>query len=235
MGRLNHAAGKLLTNQRLRQLILAWALPVILAAALLAGVHARVAANSAPSSNELQTFLQNNKLQVYENVADNYPQIFYLYNGQSYQITSENYAHLHPVASGHYVTWQAVVNGQGQVFLYDVLTGSQIQLSTVAPNEGIYMQDDKVSWQGWDGNNWQIYFYNGTTANQITTGPNSSVHSATNGRQIIYAEQLSNDDWKAQSYDLGTGQVTTIRQGDTASTAYPRFAADGSVTTAFIP
>jgi hypothetical protein len=218
-----------------RQIVLAWILPLVLTLAILFGVHDRVKADPAPTATQLQQYLQHNQLGVYVDIANDYPQIFYPYNGQTVQLSDENYPHLHPMASGQYVAWQGVVDSQSQIFLYDVLSDSLLQLSSTGSNEGLYVYDNTVVWQSWDGQYWQIYYYDGTQVQQITSDQASSVRASIDGHQIIYAEQVGTDDWKAQSYDISTGQTSTISEGSTAATAYPHFNDDGSVSTAFVP
>ncbi len=230
MGRLNIARHRVLVRSAL-----GWSLPVLLSVLLLFGLHSSVKADPAPSVTELQKYLQNNELKPYGQVAADYPQIFYLFNQQQVQLTTANYPHLHPVSSGQYVSWLGVINGQAQVYLYDVLTDNLLQLSLLAPNEGIYMYQNKVVWQSWDGQHWQVFYYDGTQVRQITSSDAvSSFRPALNTDQIIYTEQINTNDWRAQSYDISTGNVTTIRQGDIASTGYPRFTGNG-IETAFIP
>jgi hypothetical protein len=196
-------------------------------------VHVRVQADTPPTASELQQYLQTNQLAVYQDIANEYPQIFYRYKDQNIAITTDEYPHLHPVASGQYVTWQGVVNGQAQVFLYDILANTTLQLSLAAPNEGIAMSGDHVVWQGWDGDHWQVYYYNGQQVQQITNGANNSVRAVTDQQRVVYAEQLGSDDWKVQSLDTSTGQVSVVREGTTVSAAYPRIHTDGSITTDF--
>lgn len=224
-----------LNTRRSRQVILSWSLPAFIVIAILFGVHSRVKADPAPSSSELQQYLQDHQLNVYESTAGAYPQVFYVYQGHQIQLTSDEYIHLHPLSDGQYVTWVAVIDGQTQVFLEDVLSGSTLQLSQTSPNEGVSIYQNQVTWEGWDGQRWQVFYYDGNQVKQITSGSNSSFHAIINASQIVYSEQLSNDDWKAQTYDTTTGQTATVREGDTVSTAYPSFASDGTISTTFVP
>jgi hypothetical protein len=90
-------------------------------------------------------------------------------------------------------------------------------------------------WQAWDGHHWQVKYYDGTTVTQITNADQSSIRPSIRGQQIIYAVQLDTDSWQTMSYDTASGTATLLASGDTVSTAYPHFNADGSVSTAFTP
>lgn len=233
MGRLKPRLD--VSRAQIRRVAIGWSLPVFLAVLILVGVNSRVQADPAPTAAELQEYLQTKELHVFTYIAHDYPQIYYLFNDQAVELSSSNYTHLHPMASGQYITWQGVVDGAGQVFLYDILSQSLIQLSVISPSEAPFVHNNTVTWQTWDGSHWQIYYYNGFQVQKITDGQDSSsVNSSTDGEQIIYAEQFGPDEWKAQSYDISSREVTTIREGDTASTAYPKFNKDGSIETAFI-
>ncbi|MDB5170812.1 MAG: alkaline phosphatase [Candidatus Saccharibacteria bacterium] len=233
MGRLTAHLRRAWRSRRFRQALFTWLAPALLSLVVLFGAHLRVQADTPPSTSELQQYLQNNQLGVYQGIGNDYPQIFYYYKDQSIAITNDEFPHLHPLASGQYVTWQGVVSGQAQVFLYDILNNTTLQLSLASPNEGIAMSGNHVVWQSWDGDYWQVYYYDGVQAQQITRDPNNSVRAVTDQRRIIYTEQLGPDDWKVQSYDVASGQQTTIRQGSTPTAAYPRIHEDGSVTTDF--
>jgi hypothetical protein len=234
MGRL--ILKRLRPSRRWRQYFLGWALPIGLTLAIIFGVHTVVRADPAPSATELEQYLQNNELNLFEQPASEYSQVFYLYNRRIIQLTSENYPHLHPLSSGEYVAWQGVIGGHAQIFLYNVLTNALVQLTSNGSNEGIFVRSNTVAWQHWDGQHWQIYYYDGAEVRQITDNINSSsVRPSTNGSRIIYAEQLDFDHWKAQSYDINSGETTTMAEGNTSSTAYPQFNSDGNVSTAFVP
>jgi hypothetical protein len=243
MGRLTIAAAKrgfrrAVGNRRLRQLLLAWALPLALTLAILFGVHSRVKADPAPSTTELQVFLQDNELSLFDEVSNGVPQVFYFFNHKPIQLTSADFGALHPISSGQYVAYLGIVDGLGQVFLYDVLSNSQIQLSLTAPNEGISMHHNKVAWQSWDGQHWQIYYYDGSFVHQVSSGATDSMNAAINDQTVLYAQDVGGigaDDWKAQEYDMASGQITTVREGSGVTTAYPRFNTDGTISTDFVP
>jgi hypothetical protein len=233
MGQLSkHIPG--LHKKHVRQIVLAWLLPVVLALSVLFLIHAQVKADPAPTASELAQYLQNHQLNLGTEVVNGYQQVYYVYNGQNILLTSENYNHANAIASGEYVVWEGSSDiGSIQIYQYDVLTDVLIQVTAAGTNEDPCVSGDTITWETWDGSQWQVMYYNGAQVQQITSGPNASVYASTNGKQIIYAEQIASDDWKAQSYDVGTGQTTTIREGDTTSTAYPQFASDGSISTAY--
>ena len=211
-----------------------WLLPFLVAGGLIVALHPGVQADPAPTTSELTTYLAHNSLQLGTQIVDGYEQIYYTYNGRQVFITSSSYNHVYQSASGAYVTWEGVFGDGGQIYLYNVLTQSTVQLSDHGTNSEPFIFTNQVVWRSWDGQHWQINYYNGSTVQQITNANTSSVRPSTNGQQIIFAQQVATNDWKALSYDIASGQTSLIREGDEASTAYPTFGASGSVATAFV-
>ena len=55
---------------------------------------------------------------------NDYVQVYYMYNDRQIFLTTEAYNHVHPIASGQYVSWERIVDGANQIYIYDVLTGA---------------------------------------------------------------------------------------------------------------
>jgi len=218
------------TSRRLRRLASNWALPVIASLLLIFGVHSLVQADTPPTTNELATYLQTNSLAIGTETVDGYQQIYYNYKGQKVFLTGAPYSHLHPVVSGEFVAWQGQIDGAGQIFIYNVLTGSHTQVTSAGTNQAPSIYKSTVNWESWIDNRWQIFYYDGFQVTQVTADTNPSVRASSDGRQIIYAEQFPTD-WQTRSYDITTGLTTTVKQGDEASTAYPKFTSDGTIKT----
>lgn len=222
-----------LTRRRALRLSRRWAPPILLAIFVIFGAHAIVGAD-APNTGELAAYLTTNQLGVYTQANNGYQQVFYNWNKEQVQLTNDGYNHVSASSDGPWVAWEGMVGVGGQIFQHNVLTGQTIQLTAGGTNEYPSVSDDKVVWQAWDGKGWQIMYYNGLMVQQITTDQGtSSIRASIGNQKIIYAEQVSADDWKVQQYDTTTAQTTTIAEGTTAATAYPRFNADGTVATNF--
>ncbi len=219
-------------SRRLRRVAGNWLLPLLVSLGLLFGVHNLVQADAPPTSNELAVYLQTNSLDVGTATVAGYQQIYYNYQGHQVFLTAAAYSHLHPVVSGEFVAWQGQIEGAGQIFVYDVLTGALTQVTSAGTNQNPFIYQNTVTWESWLDDRWQIFYFDGLQVTQVTADPNPSVRSSTDGRQVIYAEQFTlTATWQTRSYDIGTGQTTTIKEGDEASTAYPKFASDGSIKT----
>ena len=226
MGRLNHNSGR-----RLRRVAAAWLLPALLSLALLFGFHSFAKADSPPNDDELASYLQNNQLDVGADSVNGFQQVYYIWQGSKVFMTEAAYNHTNPVASGEYVAWEGLINGAGQIFVYDVLTHALTQVTSAGTNQNPSIYGNLVMWENWENDHWSIYYYDGIGVYQVTTSQYSAVRPKSDGQQIIFANQEP-DGWHAWSYDVFSGNVTLIRSGDEASTAYPHFLNDGSVATA---
>ena len=233
MGRLNRL--RRFSQGRLRVLATQWGLPGLLVVGLILSVNSVVKADPAPSGSELSAYLQSNKLEVATDIQNGYQQVYYTYKNQKIFITNDSFNHAYAAASGAYVVWEGTTSLGGQIFMYNILSKSLLQLTSTGTNEEPYIHQNQVVWRAWDGIHWQIYYYDGLTIKQVTSGLSSSVHGSTDGKQIIYAEQLAPSDWKAQAYDIATTTTHTLREGDEATTAFPSLDGSGGVITRFIP
>lgn len=210
-----------------------WWLPLVVSLLVFTGLHAVVRANPNPSYTELAQYLQGHELHVYSQPVKGYLQVFYDYNGRHIQLTDQSYNHASPSSSGRYIVWEGFVGTGRQIFLYDVLAGAQLQLSNSSINKSASVAGQVVTWQIWDGQNWQIMYYNGLVVQQLTSSETGSAAATTDGQRIAYVQQLSANLMRAQLFTLATGQTTLLREGDLITTGYPRFHANGSVTTAY--
>ena len=219
-------------GRRLRRIASNWLLPILVSVGLLFGIHSLVQADAPPSSNELAVYLQSNSLDVGTETVAGYQQIYYNYQGRQVFLTAAAYSHLHPVVSGEFVAWQGQIDGAGQIFVYDVLTSALSQVTSAGTNQSPFIYQNTVTWESWLDDRWQIFYFDGLQVTQITADTNPSVRSSTDGRRVIYAEQFpTTATWQTRSYDISTGLTTTVREGDEASTAYPKFMSDGSIKT----
>lgn len=227
MGRLT-----LGSTQKIRRLISGWILPVTLTVGLLIGVHSFARADTPPSTSEIQDYLTTNSLHVGTETVDGYQQVFYDFtNHRHLLITNTTYSNIHASASGQYIVWQGLTGNGSQIFRYDLINDSLIQLTSTGTNQNPFVYQDKVAWESWVNDRWQIFFYDGLNYRQLTSGQNPCIRPVVNGQQVVYAEQVSANTWRAISYDIQSGQFTKLREADEPSTAYPKIASDGTITT----
>lgn len=231
MGRLIRLGLMPKSRRQIYQLITGWILPVTLTVGLLIGLHSFARADTPPSASEIQQYLTTNSLHVGTETVNGHQQVFYDFtNYRHIFITNTDYNNIHASASGQYITWQGLTNAGSQIFRYDLLNDSLIQLTSTGTNQNPFIYQDKLAWESWVDDRWQVFYYDGLNYRQLTNGQNSSIRPVVNGQQVIYAEQVSST-WRAIAYDIQSGQYTKLREADEPSTAYPRLASDGTVST----
>jgi beta propeller repeat protein len=216
---------------RIQRAATAWILPALLSLALLFGLNSFAKADAPPTTDELSAYLQSNQLDVGVDSIEGYQQIYYMWQGSKVFVTSASYSHTQPMASGEYIAWEGLINGAGQIYVYDVLTHALTQITSSGTNQNPAVHGKLVMWESWETDHWVIYYYDGIGVFRLTTSQYSAVRPKSDGQQIIFANQEP-DGWNAWSYDLASGQYTLLRTGDEASTAYPHFKNDGSISTA---
>jgi beta propeller repeat protein len=217
MGRLNF---KFFTKQ-----VRIWILPFCLALLLVGGYHT-IFANPEPTIDELAAYLQNNSLSVGDEIVGGYQQIFYVVDDRKVFITSGGENNRDVIASGEYVAWVREVNGVGQIMLHNVLTKATLQLSGEGSNVNPVISSNKVVWEKWMNNGWQIFYYDGISVSQLSRDY-VSVRPQIQDNQIVYAQKLpgNNDDWQVVGHDLRTNNANIITTGDETN-AWPHFKGD---------
>lgn len=225
MGRLNF---KFFTKQ-----VRIWILPFCLALLPVCGYHT-IFANPEPTIDELAAYLQNNSLSVGDEIVGGYQQIFYVVDDRKVFITSGGENNRDVIASGEYVAWVREVNGAGQIMLHNVLTKATLQLSGEGSNINPIIFGNKVAWEKWVDEGWQIFYYDGFSIRQLSQDY-VSVRPQMQNNQIVYAQKLpgNNDHWQVISHDPRTDSKEVIATGDETN-AWPHFK-DDTIETKYDP
>ena len=154
-----------------------------------------------------------------------YTQVYFDNTGVKQFITSGNMNSSMPVSAGSYITYVSDINGEGQIFLYDVVSGTKTQLTFIGTNLNPKVDEkERVVWEGWDGQTWQVFFFDGLSTIQLTTG-DTSLNPEISEDYISYGRRDVTGTWRAviysindnKSVDVVTGEKSrkpTIRDGD---------------------
>ena len=160
----------------------------------------------------------------------------FLHNGvTTTQLTSNGVS---PYVSGNQVVWRSYDGGQlSEIYLYDGSTTTQIvDSNNSVPLHGFF--DGNVVWSEWDGNDWELFRFDGTNTSQITNNDfndvltpsstetsyssNSNAAVDSSGNNLVWSSYVG-DNWEVFYYDgTQTIQVTDNSIND----LYPKISGD---------
>jgi hypothetical protein len=185
-----------------------WVLPLIIAVALFFLIRPVLA----------QTLEVPTNVKVGTESVDGYTQVYFEKDGQKQFITSGNINSRMPYAKGVYISYVSDFNGAGQIFLYDIASGSKIQLTLLGVNLNPKVDEKgRVVWEGWDGKTWQIFLFDGKSTRQLTTG-DTSLNPSFYQEYVAYGRRDITGTWRTvvysvqedKSIDVTTGENTRI-------------------------
>jgi len=121
------------------------------------------------------------------------------------------------------VVWQRMIDSRYQIISYDLRERKETQLTFSRTNS----MEPKVSrngivWQEWDGNDWEIMFFDGTVMSQITDNDVQDVTPTIEDGYILWSV-LGGLVPEAKVYSIETQQTMTITGHDGGAVANPRF------------
>ena len=121
------------------------------------------------------------------------------------------------------VVWQRMIDGRYQIISYDLEKREEKQLTFSRSNS----MEPKVSkngivWQAWDGNDWEIMYFDGKFSEQITDNDIQDVTPAIEDEYIIW-NVLGGPESEAKVFSLESGETMTITGSDGGTVANPRF------------
>jgi hypothetical protein len=121
------------------------------------------------------------------------------------------------------VVWQRLIDGRYQVVVYDIDADKERQL-TFSKNNNMEpkVSKDGIAWQAWDGNDWEIMFFDGTYTEQITDNELEDVAPVIEDEYILWTV-LGGEEQEARVYSIVGGQTMTISSQAGGSIANPRF------------
>ncbi len=119
--------------------------------------------------------------------------------------------------------WHRLIDGRYQIVRFDFDTGEETQLTNDRYNN---MQPsafgDAVVWQGWVGNDWEIFFELEGTLTMLTDNTTHDIAPSVNGTHIVW-QSFEGDAWRMKVYDIRSGAIDVIEDADGGSIENPRF------------
>ncbi len=119
--------------------------------------------------------------------------------------------------------WHRLIDARYQIIQYDFKTKEEKQLTHDRYNNmqpSVY--GDAVVWQGWVGNDWEIFLLIGEELTMLTDNTTHDIAPNINGTHIVW-QSFEGDAWRMKVYDITTGITDTIEDSEGGSIENPRF------------
>ncbi|MFZ2253485.1 MAG: hypothetical protein WAW13_04970 [Minisyncoccia bacterium] len=121
------------------------------------------------------------------------------------------------------IVWHRLIEGRYQIISYDIDREEETQLTSDRYNNMAPSRYDNLTvWQGWVGNDWEIFTLLDNELMMITDNTTHDIAPSVNGTHIIW-QSFETGVWQMKVYDIRTKQVSTIEDTDGGSVENPRF------------
>ena len=194
-----------------------WIVPIIVSIGLFVMIRPALAQLENPQQS-LNDFLAEGNVEVGIEVVGGFSRVFYEYDGVRKYISQEGQNSKQVITNSKYVVWVSQENDQpGQIYLYDILSGSAIQITYLGTNSNPKVTEDgKVVWEGWvpdeEGGKWQVFFFDGTKVAQLTSG-DISINPDIEGDNVVYARRDVSGTWRSVIYSVSKNEAKEIATG----------------------
>lgn len=121
------------------------------------------------------------------------------------------------------VVWQRLIDGRYQIISYDLEEREETQLTFSRSNSmEPKVSKEGITWQAWDGNDWEIVFFDGQFTDQITDNEAQDVTPVIEDGYILWSV-LGGEVSEARVYSIEGGEVMTIAGHEGGMVVNPRF------------
>lgn len=200
-------------NTKLKK-ISAWITPLLTAVFLFLGTRPIIAQSiGVPSIDSVNV-----------DSVDGYTQVYYVSSSVRHYITNGNVNSRMPSTSGTFISYVSDINGAGQIFLYDAVSGSKIQLTFLGTNLNPKVDSKgRVVWEGWSQSTnsgwgtWQVFFFDGKSVKQLTRG-DTSLNPDFGGEYISYGRRDVAGTWRAVVYSIKDDKSLDVAIGEESRT-----------------
>ncbi|MBP6881047.1 MAG: hypothetical protein KBC35_00250 [Candidatus Pacebacteria bacterium] len=145
--------------------------------------------------------------------------------GEVKQITDNDYDDTSPdmdLASMR-IVWQRLIDGRYQIISYDIDEQEETQLTFSRTNSmEPKVAKEGITWQAWDGNDWEILYFDGKSTDQITDNDIQDVTPVIEDGYILWSI-LGGENSEARVYSIESGEMMTISGHEGGAVVNPRF------------
>ena len=121
------------------------------------------------------------------------------------------------------IVWQRLIEGRYQIISYDVETSKEVQITSDRYNNMEPQRSgDAIVWQGWIGNDWEIFLLERDELTMITDNTVQDITPSISSDYIVW-QSFEFDTWKMKVYDVRTKSLETIEDANGGSIENPRF------------
>ncbi len=121
------------------------------------------------------------------------------------------------------IVWHRLIEGRYQIISYEVETSKEEQITTDRFNNMEPQRSGNATvWQGWVGNDWEIFMLDGEELSMLTDNTTHDITPSINGDHLVW-QSFESDAWIMKVYDLRTKSLATIEDAEGGSIENPRF------------
>jgi hypothetical protein len=119
--------------------------------------------------------------------------------------------------------WQRLIDGRYQIISYDLEERKETQLTFSRTNSmEPKVSEEGIVWQAWDGNDWEVMFFDGQFTDQITDNDMQDVTPVIEDGYVLWSV-LGGTTAEARVYSIKSGELMTITGHEGGAVANPRF------------
>lgn len=121
------------------------------------------------------------------------------------------------------IVWQRKVDGRYQVMLYNIDRGKESQLTfSRGNNMEPSVSESGVVWQAWDGNDWEVMYYDGSVTDQITNNEAQDIGPTIKDDYILWSVPGESTQ-EAKVYSIDSKETLTVSDHEGGDIVNPRF------------
>ncbi len=165
---------------------------------------------------EIETVTDGSRTHIFINEAD-----------ETLQISTGSANHRQPFRRGDFIVWVEAPQDRSEKYIvrYHVPTATAIRLTDTGVSQHPRVNTQgAVVWQQWTQTGWQIFFFDGSTSQQITSGTHPAIHPDIFEERVVYAQSLGDGGWQVEELSLTTKKRATIPNSE--GEKYPTFEHD---------
>lgn len=189
-------------------------LPILIAVLILKYVSP-ISAQLTGYEERLNSYLADNNVTAgTEKNAELIDQVYYTFENVKNFVTDSKNAKGGVATKNEDITWMESVDGNWQIFLYNIPTKIRTQLTYAGNNVNPKVDGGNVVWEGIrTGSDWQVYLYDGLSLGPISTG-DPSFKPDISGNFVVYSRKDVNDQWRSTAYSINDRENVDIDFGE---------------------